>query len=56
MSDEKILQKLSDSQRRKVEELLAQGYRLNGQDYWEVELVKGYSYYRVDRSGRKYAI
>ena len=45
----------SDYAKRKIKEKIDNGYKISQASYWEIEVVKGYSYYGIDRGGSVYA-
>ena len=45
----------SEYAKGKIKEKIDYGYKISQADYFEIEVVKGFSYYGIDRSGSVYA-
>jgi hypothetical protein len=54
MNNESILSQCGEGQRIKIKEMLNKGYIIYDYDYWEVKMVKGYSYCVITRGNTFY--
>lgn len=55
-ASQRILDKVDGEQKRKLQEMLDDGWRVESYDGSDIEIVKGFHYKNIERSGRCYTI